>query len=191
MNLPFLKKVYLPESGSKPQYEKLYHEILTFQKEKDWSGQMYLPKPDSLERGQFQCHEDITCDPFEDMPFKIAFDDVEFSENLTFSANEKKKLLSTPTSGSGFFGNLEIADSYCELIGSSGTLKLKRAWVSEKKIDDGTYEELYEGYFQFNAKYGPVVSGKGFGTGGSLSSGIWGVRAARDPNGTEIGLGPL
>ena len=84
MNLPFLKKVYLPESGSKPQYEKLYHEILTFQKEKDWSGQMYLPKPNSLERGQFQCHED--------MPFKIAFDNVEFSENLTFSANEKKKL---------------------------------------------------------------------------------------------------
>ena len=191
MKLPFLKEVYLSEGEENPQYESLYSKILTYQSKNDWSGQVYIPAPDSLERGQFQSTVDLACDPFESMPFEIALDDVAFTEKLTFTASEKNELLTDPTTGPGVSGELEISDAGCGISSSSGKLKLKNVWTSSKKNDDGNYAELFEGFLQFRVKYGSLYSRKGFGSGGSFSTGIWAVRSAKGPDGKEVGIGPL
>lgn len=192
MRLPFLSEVFLAKGQSKPQYEELYEKILTYQAKDDNSLQLYLQKlPSGDERGQIRSTVDAMCDPMEGMPFDVEVHDVMVTDKLPLKVNERKLFLVPPTEGPGIEGLLTVVDGGCGVDSSKGVIKLKRLWKSQKKRADGSYAELFEGFVSFNVSYSGLYKRKGHGKGEKLETAVWAVRARRNDNGEEVGIGPL
>ncbi|KAF7369196.1 hypothetical protein MVEN_00247000 [Mycena venus] len=167
MDLAFLSDVYLPTGTSEPQFEKLYKKIAPFTKD----GQLE-------ERG--------SCDPMEEMPFDIAIKELKLIDKLTFSPGEQSRFITTPQSGPGITGRLELADSNCGIQSAAGVFRMKHVWTG--KGVEGRDVEIFEGYMSFKVAHSGLYKRKGHGSGNNRVFAFWAVRGRRDADGEEIGL---
>ncbi|KAI5118659.1 hypothetical protein M0805_001032 [Coniferiporia weirii] len=194
MNLPFLRDVYLPDDSATPQHEALYNKILEFQAEKDFSAQLFLPDPDAASQKPGRFESGAVCDPVSDESLSIKTVSVVHKGSLVFSESEKDKFATPVSSGPGVTTTFALAAHNCGIASVSGTLKMKQVPVRAKvsaACDDGQPLELFEGHFTVGVSYGSMYMRKGHGSGQSVKAAFGAVRARKDADGNEVGLGKL
>lgn len=196
MNLPFLKKVYLPKDT--PQFEALYNEIMTFQAKPDFSGRCYFP-PGVSGDGSFVSN--AVAEPMGDEAYEIALTGLTKKE-ISFNQAELSKFpdpASTRSVGPGIKATVELADDGCMPSSGRGEMKMKRVWTKEVNVAEDVTgvkssheysgsQELFEGVFTLKVKYSGMLKRKGFGSGEDYKFGFWAVRARIDETGKEVGL---
>lgn len=182
MYLPFLKKEYLPDGSSTPQFERLYKSILTYQAKNDRTGRCFLP--DTNSEGRFET-VDLE-DPMEEMPFDICINSIVTKDAMGFTPSELASFVTPKTvaQGKGVTAKMELVEEHCGIASASGKFKMARAWVGEG--DEPV--ELFEGYLEFGVKFGSMYTRKRLGSGTSCKFAFWAVRARKDEDGNEIGL---
>ncbi|KAJ3548684.1 hypothetical protein NM688_g5265 [Phlebia brevispora] len=192
--LEFLKKVYLPEGETKPQFEAIYQEVLKYQAKDDWSIRIALnegsPNTKAGEYGMFSC-QDVT-NPLSDeeiSPIRIINGEAKTVDFGTSETAHASMMGRSP----GYIAQLELDAKNsekcdCGMIKSgNGTLKMHKVW--EGQGEDGEQVELFEGYFFFRTENGPTLRRNGWGSSLPYSSPFWGVRARKNEKGEEIGIG--
>jgi hypothetical protein len=187
MSLPFLKKVYVPEGTSAPQFEPLYETILTYQAKNDRTAQCFLP--DTGSEGRFKSL--ALQDPMEEMPFDIDIVSIAAKDTMRFTALELTNFVAPETAegGKGVAARMQLAEDHCGIESASGVFKMTRAWV--KDDSEGEAVELFEGYLEFDVKFSGMYKRKGHGSGTDCKFAFWAVRAKKDKEGKEIGLESL
>lgn len=201
MQLPFLKKAYLPEGPSGPKHEVIFHKILEYQQKKDNSGRFYLPSPaESDKEGMFDSPG--VYDPMEEAGYDLLLNEITPTERLSFTPVELEKFAdpdgTRPPHAPGVTVNVEMLEDHCGIKSASGSMKLKRVWdksVNTSPPSEGGaaheytgHQELFELYFKFDVKFSGLYSRKGHGSGQNFRYAFWAVRARRDKDGKEVGL---
>ncbi|KAK7032677.1 hypothetical protein R3P38DRAFT_2699993 [Favolaschia claudopus] len=189
MELPFLKKVYLPPARTTdaPQFEALYDTIVPLQTKSDFSGRCVIPSEASKYLLDGRLESVDMQDPMEEMPWEIALTDLEVVDAVVFTEQERYKFLTAPKKncGKGIQGRTELATDHCGVDEAEGVFRMQRAWVGER---DGKDVEMWEGFLSFNVSHSGMYRRKGHGGGQKSGFPFWAVRARKDDNGDEIGL---
>ncbi|KAF7797779.1 hypothetical protein EIP86_008980 [Pleurotus ostreatoroseus] len=191
--LPFLTKHYLPHGATRPQFEAVYREILTWQAKPDFSVRIALREdtPDATagQNGMFSCSEVYNpLDEEEITPIHIVHGT---ATTVSFSSKETLHR-SMVGMAPGYIARLELNGDECDLCEcgiidtGAGSLKMRKVW--EGMSPTGEKQELFEGYFFFKTVNGPILVRKGWGFALPYSSGFWAVRALKDGDGNEIGI---
>jgi hypothetical protein len=173
MELSFLNKVYSPSTGGPVDPETLYTTILTYQAKNDRTAKVTIPEGfSSGTDGKFRSA--VFCDPFEDMPFDIAVNDIEQVSSLKVNTSYKRPTKDAWT-GPGIKASMELEDAGCGIASSSGRIEFHPLWKKDGK--DGNPMEIFEGTLTMDIRYGSMYSRKGHGKGQNETIPFWGVRA--------------
>ncbi|KAF9459492.1 hypothetical protein BDZ94DRAFT_1284344 [Collybia nuda] len=186
MRLPFLAKEYLSKESSIPQFEQLYKTILTYQAKNDRTGQCFLANANT--NGRFRAPS--LQDPMEGFPFDITINSITIKDPLTFSSSELANFLTPKTikKERGVTAMMKLVDDHCGIASASGSFKMTRAWMKAATGDEEP-AELFEGHAAFKVNFSGLYKRKGHGSGTSCEFAFWAIRAKKDENGEEIGLG--
>ncbi|EJF60483.1 hypothetical protein DICSQDRAFT_137572 [Dichomitus squalens LYAD-421 SS1] len=181
MELPFLNSVFTPARD----YAALLEVIRTYQAKPDNSARIYLPA-DVSTAGRLQ--SGVIEDPLEDMPFELALSLLTLKNSLSFTACESSgAYFSEPTKASaGITGSVDLENDHCGVSSTSGSFKMRRAWVSSTGKD-----EIFEGFASVKIVYSGMYRRKSFENGCTVSFPFWAIRACVGEDGKEIGLQPL
>ncbi|KAK6981767.1 hypothetical protein R3P38DRAFT_3459856 [Favolaschia claudopus] len=182
MELPFLKKVYLPPARTTdaPQFEALYDTIVPLQAKSDFSGRCVIPSEASKYLLDGRLESVDMQDPMEEMPWEIALTDLEVVDAVVFTEQERHKFLTPPKKncGKGIHGRTELATDHCGVDEAEGVFRMQRAGSAS----------IWEGFLSFNVSHSWMYQRKGHGRGQKSGFPFWAVRAKKDDNGDEIGL---
>lgn len=187
MELDFLTQVYRPRGTSGANYKALYDKILTFQAKNDRTARIYLPDAPYTESGLFT--SGAIMDPMQELPFDFALTHIKEVSRLPLTAAQKKLFITPPGDEPGISAAIELADDHCGVASTKGVFMLKPAW--NVTAEDGATKEIFEGYFDLKLSYSSLYRRKGHGSGlPDIKVAFWAVRARRDKDGNEIGIGP-
>ncbi|KAH7908985.1 hypothetical protein BJ138DRAFT_1067862 [Hygrophoropsis aurantiaca] len=193
MKNPSLAKIYVPSGSNPPNYAKLYEAILEYQAKRDFAARVYLKVSTPSEsteptKGIFEGRS--IADPMSDEPFEINIDTCKIVDKLVFKASELSSFPAASAKhmpdGSGLDAKTDLPRN-CGITSGTGVFKMKRVWAGTSANGQ---QELFEGYFSCKVKYSAIYKRKGHGNGEDFNFSFWGVKALRDKDGKEIGLGP-
>ncbi|KAH8111466.1 hypothetical protein DFH11DRAFT_1546578 [Phellopilus nigrolimitatus] len=95
--------------------------------------------------------------------------------------SEKDSFITSVSDGPGVHAHIRIVDGGYGIESSSGVLKLKQVPIwTKSNVSGGERLELFEGHFAFH---------EGPWDGDDFETAVWAVRAKKDDDGKEIGLG--